>query len=127
MVEGVGWKEKGHQYVIKSGMESYAEQLEELINAIQGLASRPLIITANTTDDIFALNGSLVALRRHPYRRRPRTGRPGLSFGKMTINGTHVASTTLESEGQMAGQLAKAEKELMKETEKSGHEFPVSV
>ena len=60
LVDAMEWKNKGGEYyVMKSGMEDYFTQCAVIINLIQEQASRPIIITINTTADIFALNEPL--------------------------------------------------------------------
>ena len=54
------WKNKdGEYYVIKSGVEEYFSQCAVIINLIQEQAPQPIIITINTTADIFAWNEPL--------------------------------------------------------------------
>ena len=49
----------GEYYVIKSGMKEYFGRCAAIINMIQEEAPRPIIITINTTAEIFALNEPL--------------------------------------------------------------------
>ena len=60
LADAVKWRNKGGQYyVVKSDKEGYFKRCADIINMIQAIAPRPIIVSINTTADIFALNEPL--------------------------------------------------------------------